>query len=185
MAAVAKLNFDPIRDALYDWIYASINGSLAEDADGVIQVIRAEDDEVRPSEGFVEYKFLTSFIKLGRDELRWDSDLSSFFIKGQREFTVSINVVGEKSHECAAEIIMGLESPTIRDVLCAAGLAFRGQESFQDVSQFLETDHEERQVLDFRFGVTLEKLDAVTTIDSVELTNKLGGLDTEFTVTIN
>lgn len=190
------LNFDPIRDAIFDWLHASLNGTLEEGDANEIPVIRSEDNQVRPKTGFVEYKFLTSFLKIGRDEVIYDEDNTTFKVRGQREFVVTINVISSKdpdqpsynkAAEWAAEIMGSVDRPSICDILVAAGLSVRDDDAFTDASVFLDTDHEERQVLDFRFGIALEKVDAVTTIDSVQLKNQLidPNAADEYTVTIN
>ena len=58
---MAVVDFDPIRDTIFDWINQALNNGADEDAEGVIPIIRADEDGVRPGEGqtFVEYKVLT------------------------------------------------------------------------------------------------------------------------------
>ena len=176
-----SISLEPIRVALFDWLHASVNSdgaglTLAEGDANAIPVIRAEDDQVRPNRLFIEYKFLTGFNKIGeRDQLRYSESDGSFKLKGEREFTVTVNIVGVNAADCAAQIVSCMESPAICDGLRSAGLATRNQLTVADASVFQETDFEERAVLDVVFGVALEKLDPVTFIELVKFTNGLPG----------
>lgn len=182
-----SVNFDPIRNAIFDWLHTAVNGSLVEGDANAIPVIRAEDNELRPTSGFIEYKFLTSFNKVGRDEVFYNSTENSFSVRGQREFVISVNIIGDKSAECAAEILGSTDRPSICTILSNAGISIRDDDSFSNVSVFQETDHEQRHVIDFRLGTALERLDAIEVIESVELKNKTinQNADDEYTVVIS
>lgn len=188
MAGNITLDFDPIRDAIWDWINKSINKSgfnnatyeittYAENSTNAIPIRRAESNSVRPSGGFVEYKFLTGLLKIGlADELLWDSNTLKWKLRGIREFTISVTAFGDKSREVIALIQQGLSSPFIISTLRSVGLAVKEENTVSDATAFLEEDHEERSVLDVRFGLCLENTDIVSdlsAIESVELKNKI------------
>ena len=198
MAGNITLNFEPVRDALFDWINKSINKAsfnattqdietIAEGSTDAIPIHRAETNYVRPNRPFVEYKFLTGLLGIGQvDELVFDEAQDKFKLLGRREFTVSVTAIGKLNEdnevirpdvqECIAQIQQGLDSPVICQGLRAAGLAVRDANTVADATVFQEEADEPRNVLDVRFGITLENFDIVDgleRIENVQLRNKI------------
>lgn len=188
MAGTLTLDFDPVRDALFDWINQSlnktgINGStgavetLAENSPQAVPIFRAETNYTRPNRSFIEYKFLTGLLAIGNyDELVFDGAQDKYKLLGRREFVISVTAIGDKSQECIAQVQQGLDSPLICQGLKAAGLSVRDNNTVADATVFQEEDHEQRQVLDVRFGITLENFDLVDgleVIENVQLRNKI------------
>lgn len=177
MAAI-NIDFEPVKVAIFDWLHTALNGALAEGAAGAIPVLRAEQNSTRPHDQlYVEYKFLTSFLKINPiDDLVWDEANSQFKLVGQREFVVSCHFIGEGAAECAAGAQMALSAPNICQIFRGNGMAVRNDRAINDTTQYLEEAFEPRAVLDVRFGLTLENLSIVSdlgTIESVELKNKI------------
>lgn len=182
------LDFDPIRDALFDWIHTAVNGSLSENDANSIPVRRAEEGSVaEDGEAYIEYKFLTGLIAVGlKDELRYDKDQDKFFLFGRREFSVQVEAFGDKAPECVAQIQQGLSAPNICEILRNAGIAVIDDNVISDATLFLETEYEPRALLDVRMSTALQNFDIVDglgTIDSVGLVNEI--YSTPLEVTIN
>lgn len=179
------VNFEPLKVALFDWLHAAVNTQsngtvLPEGHHQAIPVIRAEDDQIRPDGPFIEYKFLTGLSRLGTgDEMSFNNTDDTFIAKGQREITVSVNVLGTGAQEILATLQNSLSLVSINDGLRAAGLSVRQYEAIADVSVFQETKFEERAVLDVIFGLVLTTPDTVGRIESVEITSSLPGGTTE------
>lgn len=180
---MAVVDFEPIRNALFDWLNESINGGAAEGSSGTIPILRAEtnganEDPVRPAwpKRFVEYKFLTGLTKIGSlDELIVGSG-GECRLRHQRQFTVSVSAFGESASGIIAAVQNGFRLPAVCSVLDAAGLSVRNDESFSDNTVFLETSFEERAVYDVIFGIALETPVDVGQIETVEVTsNNPGG----------
>ena len=180
------VNLEPFSIAVYDWIHAAINTGLQEDDANAIPIIRSEDNGTRPGDRtFVEYKIPTSLLKLGqKDELIFDSTADAFKLRGQREMLVSVNVIRDlkgatedseepRPADVIAQLQQSLDLPEICDILRAAEMSVREENTITDASVFLETDYEDRQVMDVRFGISLEKVSTVSRIESVEVKNKL------------
>jgi len=193
VAGKITVDFDPIRDALFDWLNNSVNklpnGDLIpENSSDAIPIMRAESNYTRPDRGFLEYKFLTGLIGIGmKDELVFDEGADSFKLLGRRDFTITVTAFGEGSQECISQVQLGLSDPNICAILRAAGLAVRDKNTINDATVFQEEDHEQRQVMDVRFGICLEHLVVLDFIENVEIKNKIvdpaaGG---PYTVTIS
>lgn len=188
MAGSLTIDFEPVRVALYDWIDKSINRqsfntttqqivTFNENSNEAVPIFRAQTNYTRPNRSFVEYKFLTGLLGVGQvDELVFDSAQDKFKLLGRREFSVSVTAIGDKAPECVAQIQQGLDSPLICSGLRAAGLSVRDSNTVADATVFQEEDHEERSILDVRFGITLENFDIVDgleRIENVQLRNKI------------
>lgn len=173
------VDFEPIRETLFDWLNQALNQGAEEGAEGTIPILRAEGDSVRPEEGqgFVDYKFLTGLVKAGMaDELLpVEGNPDQSILRGQRNFTVSVTAYGPKAAECIAQIQQSLSSPIECDILRAGGLAVREDNNVSDASVLLETSFEERVVLDVIFGIALEGIVDPGRIEIVEVTSKLPG----------
>lgn len=173
--------FKTIETAMFDSIHTAVNqqpdGSvLAENSSNAVPVFSAQENIIRPKRSYIEYDFLTTFVKLGTaDELKWDSNINKFKLSGQREFTMTVNIIGEGAYEYAALIQQSFDGPTIVDLLKGQGLVVRSSETIADRTVFLETSFEPRAVVDIRFGLCLELVDNVQWIEFVELVNKLPG----------
>ena len=175
--------YEDLKVAVFDWLHNALNFQnnvlLEENSPDAVPIFRAESDAIRPERLFVEFKFLTGLNKIGtRDELL-NAAGNTFKIRGQREITVSVNVIGVDAPIYAALIEQSLESPRIQDILRSAGLAPRVHENIADQSVFQETSFEERAVLDVIFGLSLELADAITYIESVEIKSDLPGGTTQ------
>jgi len=178
------VNFDPIRDAIYDWLNLALNQGAVEGDENSVPIMRAEGDSIQPDvDSFVEYKFLTGLVKLGlNDEIlpkldgNGDPTPDALFVqKGQRQFTISITAFGQKAPECIAQIQSSLSSPAECEILRAAGLAVRSDEAITDASIFQETKFEGRAVLDVIFGITFEGEVDAGLVESVAFTSQLPG----------
>jgi hypothetical protein len=171
--------FENIETAMFDSLHSAINqqpdGSvLPENDKNAVPVFSAQADVIRPQRSYVEFDFLTTFVKLGTaDELKWDATLGKFKLVGQREFTMTVNIIGDGAYEYAALVQQSFDSPTIVDLLRGKSLVVRSSETIADRSVFLETKFEPRAVVDIRFGLCLELVDTVQWIEFVELVNKL------------
>ncbi len=178
--------FEQLRVAIFDWLHQSLNSQsfdlagvptvLPEGDENAVPVLRSEDDAIRPERLFVEFKLLTGLRKVGAiDELQYRATGDKFVSKGQREITVSINIVGEGAQECMAKIQNSLNLSYNQQLLRAAGLSVRQDEAVADTSVFQETNYEERAVFDVIFGVAVETDDPVSRIEDVELESNLAG----------
>lgn len=202
MAGTLTIDFEPVRNALWDWLNVSINRNgfdainqvpttFPENDSNAVPIFRAETNYTRPNRSFVEYKFLTSLLALGlKDELLYDEPQDKFYLRGHREFVVQVTAIGEKSQECIAQIQANLSNPFAQEILGAACLSVREQNTINDATVFQEEDHEERSILDVRFGLLLENYDIVEglpPIDNVQLKNKIvdPAASGAFTVTIS
>lgn len=182
-----KPSLDTLRDAIFDWVHTVLNTTsfasdgtptvLDENDPNAIRVIRAENDQVRPKSLFVEFKLLTGLVKQGAvDETLFNTTEDTFFSKGQRDITVSIDAIGAGAQETISIIQNSLNLSYAHNILRSAGLSARGNESVVDQSAFLETNFEERAVLDIIFGVAIETVDPVSRIEDVEIkSNMVGG----------
>lgn len=173
--------FDNIETAMFDSIHTAVNqqpdGSvLAENDKDAVPVFSAQADVIRPKRSYIEFDFLTTFIKLGTaDEIKWDQSEGAFKISGQREFTISVNIIGNGAYEYAALIQQSFDAPTVVDILKGKGLVVRSSETIADRTVFLETKFEPRAVVDIRFGLCLELVDTLQWIEFVEIINNLPG----------
>lgn len=174
--------FEDIRIALFNWLHLSINYDydadelIPENDENAIPIFRADQDYLRPDgKLYVEYKFLTGLSKLGVNDELLNAPGNTFLLRGQREFTVTVNVLGNDAPEIAALIQQKLDSPVVHDQLRAAGLAVRNHETIADQTVFLETSDEDRAVIDVVFGIVLDLADAVTYIEQIELNSNLPG----------
>ena len=165
------LDFDPVRNALFDWINRAVNGpSVQPGVSGPIPIKRSEQGSPRKGkEGFIEYKFLTALQAVGRnDELRFDSTLDKFFLYGRREFSVRVDAIGEKSLECIVQVQQSLSGPVACQQLDSAGISVVTDNAIVDATDFLETEHEPRHMLDVRFAMALQNFDLVDGLDTIE-----------------
>lgn len=173
--------FDELEKTMFYAVHNSINqqadGSiLDENHKDAVPVFSAQADVIRPKVTYMEFDFLTTFVKLGTaDEIKWDQALGKFKVSGQREFTMTVNCVGAGAYEYIALVQQALDSPTIVDMLKGRGLVVRSSETIADRTVFLETKFEPRAVLDVRFGLCLELVDTLQWIEFVELVNNLPG----------
>lgn len=164
------IDFDPARNAIFDWINRAVNGPTVEPGvSGKIPVQRAEQGSPRQGLAFIEYKLLSSLTAIGReDELRYDEALDKFFLYGRREFSVQIDAIGEKSLECIVQVQQSLSGPIACQQLNSAGLSVVEDNSIVDATEFLETEHEPRHILDVRFAMALQNYDLVDGLDTIE-----------------
>jgi len=172
------IDFDPVRNALFDWLNRAVNGpSVQPGVSGPISVQRTEQGSPRSSSVFVEYKFVTALESINRqDELRFNEDTEKFFLYGRREFTVQVDTIGEKSLECITQIDQSTSVPQICEQLSAAGLGIIRKEPILNANEFLETEHEERHIMDVRFSMALQNfeiVDGLGTIGAVGLENRV------------
>lgn len=173
--------FQDLETAMFDSLHTAVNqqsnGSvLAENDKNAVPVFSAQADIIRPTRTYIEFDFLTTFVKLGTaDEINWDQSIGAFKVSGQREFTMSVNLVGEGAYEYAALVQQSFDAPTVVDILRGRGLVVRSSETIADRTVFLETKFEPRAVVDIRFGLVLELVDTLQWIEFVQLVNKLPG----------
>lgn len=173
--------FENLENTMFTSIHTAVNqqldGSvLPENHKDAVPVFSAQANVIRPKRSYIEYDFLTTFVKLGAaDEIKWDGNINKFKISGQREFTMTVNIIGDGAYEYAALVQQSFDGPTIVDLLKGQGLVVRSSETIADRTVFLETKFEPRAVVDIRFGLCLELVDTLQWIEFVELVNKLPG----------
>lgn len=156
---------------------------MADGSRGDIPIFLAHTDYTKPEgQTYAEFKFLSSLTKIGFDELRFRESLNSFVLRGQREFTITLTVFGDDALDCASLVQCAEDTPEAYQLLNANNLAIREINTFNDVSQFLESDHQIRMVMDIRFGLGLEKIISTPTIDKVSFKNKTIDPAVEFEV---
>lgn len=173
--------FKDIQNAIFDLIHTAVNtqedGTLLDENDAdAVKILKAKTGAIKPDSTYIEFDFLTGMLKKGhQDELLFDEENDSFKLTGQREFSVTVSAFGESANEMIALVQQSLDSPVSTDILRSTGLAIRSSETVADKDTFLETSFEQRAVLDIRFGIVLELLDAVSRIEHVEITDLASG----------
>lgn len=176
--------FENINIAIFDWLHTAMNvqpnGSVLLENDPLaIPVFQAESDVIRPDDkAYVEWDFLSGVSKIGSIDELLNATANTYKLRGQREFSISVNFIGTGAAELAVLAQQSLDSPGIQDILRLAGLSVRGTETIADQTTFLETSFEERAVLDVILGLAIELSDSVSSIESVEVTSTLPGGDT-------
>lgn len=110
-------------------------------------------------------------------------------VSGDREAVVSITVYADAVNrdpraalDMATALRDSLDLVTARHTLKQGGWAVRGFELLTDAPQLLETQWEPRAVFDVRFGTTVDQLEDVGLIESIEVTGRVR--DTDYTTTI-
>jgi len=182
--------FELINDAIFNWLHTALNTQadasvLDENNPDAVPVFEAQSDVVRPDGRlYCEWDFLSGITKIGSIDELVNATANTYKLRGQREFSISVNFVGAGANEAAALCQQSLDSPVVNDLLRAVGLAVRGNETIADQTTFLETSFEERAILDVNLGLTLELVDSVKSIESVEVTSNLPGGTTQVIDTI-
>jgi len=125
------------------------------DAITSFEIIWANQNSPRPSTNYITL-LIGSFIRIGRDEIGEPDDEETpgeiggaTIIKGNREFTLSIQAFGEGSYQELINIQSKLEMPSIRTEFAEGnGVALIRSDNVNDLTGLMEADYEERANLD-------------------------------------
>ena len=125
------------------------------DAITSFDIIWANQNSPRPSTNYITL-LIGPFIRIGRDEIGEPDDKETpgeiggaTIIKGNREFTLSIQAFGEGSLQELINIQSKLEMPTIRTEFAEDnGIALIRSDAVNDLTGLIEADFEERANLD-------------------------------------
>ncbi len=125
------------------------------DAITSFEIIWANQNSPRPSTNYITL-LIGPFIRIGWDEIGEPDDVETpgeiggaTIIKGNREFTLSIQAFGEGSLQELINIQSKLEMPSIRtDFAEGNGIAIIRSDTVNDLTGLIEADFEERANLD-------------------------------------
>lgn len=154
-----------IKAALYTWV-ASETG---------LTTIWSDQNAPQPATPYITLKIISGPVKIGgSDSIVWDVASQSFFLGGQRQFTLSIQSFGAGGLQAMSDLLTSTENP---DVITASfsdnGVAVANTPSVTDLTQMLSTTFEERQSMDVMFYTMDNKTLTMTYIESTELNMEL------------
>lgn len=142
------------------------------------QVIWMEQGAPRPKLPYVGLKIIVGPHSYGDDDMRQSSP-GIYSIEGQRSFTASINIFGDKAEEIAGLITNSMSKPTALEALAASSIAVLNSTDPQNVSVPLETKFENRMQFDIVFGCVMAATDNVGFIEQTGILNHSSGEQTE------
>ena len=127
------------------------------DAITSFEIIWANQNSPRPSDNYITL-LIGSFIRIGQDEIGEPDDTETpgaiggaTIIKGNREFTLSVQAFGSGALQELINIQSKLEMPTIRTEFAAGnGIAIIRADAVNDLTGLMEADYEERANLDVK-----------------------------------
>jgi hypothetical protein len=156
-----------VQDAIYAWVSANIGGATA---------IFSDQDAQQPDRPYVTIKLLP-VVKLGvLDEERSPNEFGIAKIVGHREVTASIQSYGPGAMQLAYGLQDSLQKRTILDeIFFTNGMAVVNDATITNLSEDLETEIEERALLEVMFRYPTEQNDDVGVIESVEVENESNG----------
>jgi hypothetical protein len=153
------INLSTVKTTLITW--AATNSGLS-------RVILANQNAPRPTLPYLTI-LLTPFIAIGDDYIYPPDVAGVRKIKGNREFTVTINAFGTNAINYLQLLINSLEKPSVLEYLRANGIVFIRKLAINDVTALLETVYEERSICDIQFRLGENFTDNNSWIDQVEL----------------
>lgn len=163
-----------LENAIVAWIASAYPGSR--------QVI-AWPGAPRPALPYFSVKLL-AIESVGHDDKMAIDDDGDQTIYGDRYLTASFQAYGSGALDLIRTINNSLSKDSIVSALLAAGLAPRGPEKIDDLTQQLETDAEERAHVDLVFGFVDTITDAPGLIEIVNGSGKVTSESaTEFSFT--
>lgn len=168
---MAGFDLETKKVAIFDWLALACPG---------VPVIRQEQSERRPPEPYIAFKFFDVVEALGAfDSLKYDQSQTSFKVSGHRTATVEVEVVGPNAGGIGLTVQQSVELQGAKDILCAAGLVVVQNPSLVDNTVLLETEFEERAILEMTIGFIVETIDTVEAIEQAEVTGTLSDKNVE------
>lgn len=137
-------------------------------ADG--KVIFANQAAPRPAPPYATINPRISMVRLGAYDEERLVDGQPGIIKriGHRRITASINLFGPDALALAAATQDGLERYDVLGTLETVGLTVISRGELRDLTNFLETEYEERGQFDVTFGLAVDSTEDVSWIEAVE-----------------
>lgn len=114
--------------------------------------------------------------RIGRDAyLPPETAGGTSFHRGDRSFTVSLQVFGPGARQTLYGLLNLMETWTVHEILSAAGIAINSHEAVLDLSAEVAGGMQERAALDVMMSAGELTGDATSTVDKVEGENEITG----------
>lgn len=160
------MNLTTIKSAIQSW---------AETATGITTIFANQDGPKRDNPYATILVSPVNFV--GQDEIQTTDSNGDADFKGNREFTVSLQVFGTDAMQYITNVLESLERPPGREALATSGLVFVDRLSVNDLSTTLDTRYEERAGCDLRFRTASIHSDNVGYIGNVNLSEQYNNPD--------
>lgn len=155
--------FDNVQNALYGWV-SSLQISRP--------VIWYYPNAPRPERSYISLN-ISTFNQMGWDYIPRPTDNpGNVILKGDREFTLSVQAYGEQPMQTLELVRTSLQTESVRSYLRSNGLVYFGKESIIDITTLLDSRYEQRASMDLFFRIGQEYADMLGTIATVEVTEQ-------------
>lgn len=159
------IDLENIKSTIFSWLDGAVNLESNK-------IIFSDQDAPRPEKPYMTVK-LQNFVALGHAQLSdVDGNGLGTFI-GDREFTVSLQTFGENAFQYLDTALSSLARPNAQTALDAGFLAFVDHLTTNDITDALESGHEERAQMDLLFRIASVSTEDVGLIEKVEAASEM------------
>lgn len=158
------INVGNIQKALYDWAVRN----------STYQVVWLYESGPKPEKPFVSLNLVGPYKMGTNDNLGVPEGETELKIRGQRKFSVSVNVYGNESTlQSASDFQTSLDLPEEIEILNVANIGVGDIRNVIDLTQLLDTKYEHRAQFDFDIFTGSSLLAPVETIEQAPIENKI------------
>lgn len=165
------INFTTVKTALVSWCSSVVGGA--------IPVVIYEPNAPRPSSQYVTIN-VSSIVSYGQD---WSTSgansLGEVGMKGDRLFTVGVQVYGGDALTLAENIRTSLQKQTVLDGLRTNAIAFYQAMTINDITELVDSRFEKRAQLDVQFGIGQIYVDSPGFFNQIEVEEIIKNVDSE------
>jgi len=163
-----------IQDKIFDWVnaYSGINIDPVENAKHITWARQKMPQTRLPS---IILSFITGFNSIGQDNYIYKEDDEKYSIEGHRQFTISIQVHGSNSFDIITKLNKSLKLPEVLAFFKEKNMGIGNVATVDPIPAVLETEFEERYVMDILFYTTDEQVSSASLIEHVKSSYDISG----------